>query len=112
MTGPFESKDVGVATLARRAREASRVLATLPDEVRREALVKAAYALVEQKAEILAANERDCESARVQMNEGLMSTSLFARLQTSERGISEMAAKMREVAQLPDPINRILSTTE
>lgn len=112
MTGLFESKDVSVATLARHAREASRVLATLPDELRREALVNAASTLVEQKAEILAANERDCESARVQMDEGLMSTSLFARLQTSERGISEMAAKMREVAQLPDPINRILTTTE
>jgi len=112
MTGPFESKDVSVATLARRAREASRVLATLPDEVRRDALVKVAYALVEQKAEILAANQRDCESARVQMDGGLMSTSLFARLQTSERGISEMASRMREVAQRPDPINRILTTTE
>jgi glutamate-5-semialdehyde dehydrogenase len=112
MTGPFEFKDVSVATLARRAREASRVLARLPDEVRRDALLKAAYALVEQRAGIVLANERDCEGARAQMDRGLMSTSLFARLQTSERGISEMADKMRQVAQLPDPINRVLTRSE
>jgi glutamate-5-semialdehyde dehydrogenase len=112
MSSPAESENISVATLARRAREASLVLATLSDEVRRDALIKAAYALVEQKAEILAANGRDCESARVQVEEGSMSQSLFARLQTSERGIAEMAAKMRQVAQLPDPIGRILTTTE
>jgi len=112
MTGPSESKDISVATLARRAREASRVLAILPDAVRRDALVKASRALVEQKEEILTANGQDCELARIQVERGSMSPSLFARLQTSEHGISEMAARMREVSQLPDPINQILAKTE
>ena len=112
MTGPSESKDISVATLARRAREASRVLAILPDAVRRNALVKASYALIEQKEEILTANGQDCESARIQVEQGSMLPSLFARLQTSEHGISEMATRMREVSQLPDPINRMLAKTE
>ena len=112
MTGPSESKDISVATLARRAREASRVLAILPDAVRRDALVKASRALVEQKEEILTANGQDCESARIQVEQGSMSPSLFARLQTSEHDISEMATRMREVSQLPDPINRMLAKTE
>ena len=70
MTGPSESKDISVATLARRAREASRVLAILPDAVRRDALVKASRALVEQKEEILTANGQDCELARIQVEQG------------------------------------------
>ena len=111
MSRPAESEN-SVRTLARRTREASRALAKLADEVRRDALVKAAYALVEKKAEILAANERDCELARSAVNQGSMSPALFARLQTSERGVVEMGAKMRKVAQLPDPINRILATID
>jgi glutamate-5-semialdehyde dehydrogenase len=112
MTGPSETKGFTVATLARRARDASRVLATLSDEVRRDALIKASYALLEQKGEVVAANARDCETARIQVEQGSMSASLFARLQTSERGIAEMATKMRQVARLPDPINRVLMTAD
>jgi len=112
MTGPPESEDMTVATLARRAREASRAIATLPDVLRRDALLKAADALSNHKTEILAANERDCESARLQVEKGSMSTSLFARLQIGEHGVEDMADKMRQVASLPDPINRILTTTE
>ena len=112
MTGPSESEDITVATLARRAGEASRALATLPDVVRSDALLRAADALIKHKAEIVAANERDCESARLQVEKGSMSSSLFARLQTSEHGVEDMAGKMRQVASLPDPINRVITTKE
>jgi glutamate-5-semialdehyde dehydrogenase len=37
---------------------------------------------------------------------------MFERLQTSERGIEQMAAGVREVAALDDPLGRVLTATE
>jgi glutamate-5-semialdehyde dehydrogenase len=111
MKTEVETANDSVADLARRANDAARILATLPDAMRKDALLAIADSLIEHGAEILRANKRDCDVARVQVEKGEMSPSLFARLETSERGIHEMAARVRQVANLPDPIGRILTTT-
>ena len=102
----------GVADVARRAKTASRRLATLPGERRDAALLSVALAIEERAAEILAANERDCLDAARAAAEGRMTPSMFKRLQTSERGVAEMAARVRDVAALPDPLGRWLAVTE
>jgi len=101
-----------VADFARRAKVAARALATIPCERRDAALRAAAYAIEERKLEILAANQRDCEDASCAVEAGCMSRSLFERLRISERGISQMAAGVREVAALPNPLERELAVTE
>ncbi|HEX8150472.1 MAG TPA: glutamate-5-semialdehyde dehydrogenase [Pyrinomonadaceae bacterium] len=102
----------GVAELARRAKAASRRLATLPRE-RRDAALRAAAAAVEARAaEIVAANERDCLEAARAVAEGRMTAATFKRLQTSEKGVAEMAARVRDVAALEDPLGRTLALTE
>ena len=107
-----QNKKSSVAGLARRARAAAQELAKLSDATRREALLYAADALVEHQEIILFANERDCQAALAPVKKALMSQSLFARLQTSERGIAEMATRMNDVANLPDPLGRILAESE
>jgi glutamate-5-semialdehyde dehydrogenase len=102
----------GVADVAHRAKAAARKLALLPAERRGAALLSAALAIEERGAEILAANERDCRDAARAVAEGRMTPSMFKRLQTSEKGIAEMAARVREVAALPDPLGRRLAVTE
>lgn len=101
-----------VAELARRAKAASRRLATLPRERRDEALRAAAEAIAERAAEVVAANERDCLEAARAVGEGRMTASTFKRLQTSERGVAEMAERVRDVAALEDPLGRTLAVTE
>ena len=101
-----------IRQLIRRARRAAHVLATLSGERRNEALHAAANAIEARSQEILAANERDCAAAQQSVERGELSRTMFARLRTSERGIAEMAAKVRDVARLPDPLHRRLSTTE
>jgi glutamate-5-semialdehyde dehydrogenase len=101
-----------IASLARRAKAASRVLATLDAARRNEALLAAAAALEERRAEILYANEFGCRNALRDVERGAMSRAMFERLQTSERGISQMAAGVREVAALDDPLGRELAVTE
>ena len=101
-----------VADIAMRARKSSRILAKLPTEARNTILMNTAGCIEEQAQEILAANALDCEKAQVEVEEGRMASSLFDRLQTSEKGVAEMAAKVRAVASLPDPIGRTLAVSE
>src|SRR6266851_7773336 len=105
-------EDSGVRQLIRRARRAAHVLATLSGERRNEALLAAANAIEARAEEILAANETDCAAAQQSVERGELSRAMFARLRTTERGIAEMAARVRDVARLPDPLHRRLSTTE
>ncbi len=109
-----EAKSAAAITVpeqARRARQAALRLANLTDEQRRRALLAAADNIERRAADILAANALDCAAARPEVEAGRMSRALFKRLQTSERGVADMAAHVRGVAQLPDPLNRELSVT-
>ena len=105
-------EDSGVRQLIRKARKAAHVLATLSGERRNEALLAAANAIEARAEEILAANEKDCALAQQAVERGEMSRAMFARLRTTERGIAEMAARVRDVSRLPDPLHRRLSTME
>jgi glutamate-5-semialdehyde dehydrogenase len=111
MSSGFASTDL-VADVARSARSAGRSLATLPAKIRNAILVAAAAAIENNCGEILAANARDCDEAQAETRAGRMSQALFDRLQTSARGVADMAAKVRAVAELPDLLGRTLSATE
>jgi glutamate-5-semialdehyde dehydrogenase len=101
-----------VAEMARRTRAASRVLARLSNERRNEILAAAAQAIEGGSLKVLEANAVDCCAAEPAVATGKMSAAMFARLQISERGIREMAARVRDVARLGDPLHRRLSSTE
>jgi glutamate-5-semialdehyde dehydrogenase len=105
-------EDSGIHQLIRRARKAAHVLATLSGERRNEALLAAANAIEARAGEILTANQKDCAAAQQAVERGDLSRAMFARLRTTERGIAEMAARVRDVARLPDPLHRRLSTME
>ena len=101
-----------VGELARRAKAAARRLATLPRARRDAALRAAAEAIEARAAEIVAANERDLLEAARAVGEGRMTASTFQRLQANEKGVAEMAARVRDVAALEDPLGRTLAVTE
>ena len=75
----------GVAEVARRARQASRRLATLSNNLRNEALLAVAKAIEAASGEILAANEYDCRAAEPAVASGTMAPSMRARLRTDAR---------------------------
>jgi len=101
-----------VQRTVRRSRRAAHILAALSNQRRNEALLATADAIEARSAEILAANDKDCAVAQRAVESGEMSRALFSRLRTTERGIAEMAMRVREVAQLPDPLHRRLSAME
>jgi glutamate-5-semialdehyde dehydrogenase len=109
---PSTSLLTDVASIARSAREASRTLGLLSDETRKATLLAIAAALEENAERILTANAKDCAVAEKLLSTGEMTPALFSRLRIKENGIGEMAARVREVANLPDPLGKPLAVTE
>lgn len=93
-----------VTDLGRRAAGAARVLATASTGAKDEALRAAAEVLERRAPEVLAANQADVEAAAAA---GLEPGPLD-RLRLTEARIAAMAAGLRQVASLPDPIGEVL----
>ena len=98
------STAVSIADICAAAKRASRELATLSSAVKDDALEAIAVALVEHADEILEANARDVELGR----EGHLSDALLDRLTLTDRRIAEMAAGVRKIAALPDPVGEVI----
>ena len=111
-TAPLQSSEATVASIAHRARVASRALAKLSLDTRNEVLLAVAKAIEDGSKRILDANARDCAAAEPHVVAGKMSSAMFARLRVTEHGVAQMAAQIREVARLADPLGRRLGATE
>src|SRR6478672_12909012 len=108
MSSAAESKNPeSIATQVQAARRAARELARLSADQRNQILLTAADLLEKREADILKANQQDCESLEQQAREltaGTSSTALLKRLRTSSAGIRVMAKQVRDVARLEDPL--------
>ena len=89
---------------ARRARVAARVLASLPTVAKDQALFVAAEAIVASTDRILAANAEDLNAAR----SAETPTAMIDRLALDPKRVEGIAAGLRQVAGLPDPVGEVL----
>jgi len=89
---------------ARRARVASRALALLPTVAKDQALRSAAEAIMEHTESILVANAEDLEAARAMGTPSAM----LDRLALDFNRVEGIAAGLRQVAGLPDPVGEVL----
>jgi glutamate-5-semialdehyde dehydrogenase len=96
-----------VMELARRAKEASRRLATASTDEKNAALHHAADLLGARASDVLDANAVDLVAAEA----GGMAASALDRLRLDERRLQSMAAGLRQVASLPDPVGETLDGT-
>ncbi|MBZ5523763.1 MAG: glutamate-5-semialdehyde dehydrogenase [Acidobacteriia bacterium] len=94
------------------ARKAARVLARMTGSQRNELLRAAAEAIENRAPEILSANQEDCDALAPAVAAGSVAQSLADRLRTSSAGVREMAARVRDVAALEDPLAHVIATTE
>ncbi len=95
---------LSIAETCAAAKRASRELATLGSDVKDSALHAIADALIASTETILQANARDLE---VGERDGL-SAALLDRLALDEQRIAEMAAGVRTIASLPDPVGEVI----
>ena len=86
------------------AREAALKMQAVSTEAKNRALLRAAALLKENADTILEANRRDLAAAR----EKGMAESFIERLTLNEKRMEGMAAGLREVAALPDPVGESL----
>jgi glutamate-5-semialdehyde dehydrogenase len=93
-----------MAELGRRAKAASRTLATASTASKDAALNASADLLVDRAPELLDANTQDVERAQ---QDGVTST-IVDRLRLTESRIEAMAGGLRKVAALPDPVGEII----
>jgi glutamate-5-semialdehyde dehydrogenase len=95
-----------VETKARAARDAARTLALCPTKIKNDALLQMARGLEEKAAAILEANRADVERARGAGH----ARAFLDRLTLTEPRIEQMAAGLREIAALPDPVGMVVET--
>ena len=95
---------IPLAEMGRRAQRASRVLATASTAVKDEGLTAAADLLEARAAEILDANATDVARAEA----AGASATVVDRLRLSPAKVSAMAAGLRQVAALADPVGQVL----
>jgi glutamate-5-semialdehyde dehydrogenase len=93
-----------IPDLARRAKAASRVLATASTARKDEALLVAADLLEARTDEVLAANAIDVTGAEA----AGIGAGLVDRLRLTPERVSGMAAGLRQVAALADPVGQVL----
>ncbi|WP_084103187.1 glutamate-5-semialdehyde dehydrogenase [Demequina sp. NBRC 110056] len=105
MTDTVHATDVEAAVLeaCRRAKVASRALATATRATKDQALHAMADALVAQSDRIVAANAADLERGRA--ND--MSPGLLDRLELTAERIGAIADALRFLATLPDPVGEV-----
>jgi glutamate-5-semialdehyde dehydrogenase len=99
-TAPPKTAQDYVEELVKQARSAAGRLAILPTGVKDQALLAMADGLEAKVEEILASNEQDLDA----VGKGKEQAALVDRLRLTKERIAEMAAGIREIVKLPDPL--------
>jgi glutamate-5-semialdehyde dehydrogenase len=94
-----------VQTIAQQSRAASRQLASASESARNLALAKMAEALESVRQQVLDVNALEIVKAR---DEG-QPEAMVKRLTIGDKTFNYMLSRLKKVAQLPDPLNRILT---
>src|SRR5437868_10501291 len=106
------AQEKSVIAFARSAKAASGVLARLTDIEKNAALVLIAERIKERASEILAANKKDVDAARLLVETGEMAEALFGRLKLDEAKLADIIKGIEQVAALEDPVGKITLATE
>ena len=94
--------------IAQAAKVASLEIANTETNLRNKALLKIADELEACKDEIFEANKADLNASAKFVEWGEMPKSVFNRLKLDNNKMRDMIQGIRDVAQLPDPINHKL----
>ena len=94
-----------ISEMAAKARAASFTLVAASANERRDYLIKISDQLSKSKAQILTANQIDLNAAQA----AGISESMLDRLRLTEKRIDEMAAGVKSIANLTDPLGEVLA---
>ncbi|MEJ2496453.1 MAG: glutamate-5-semialdehyde dehydrogenase [Sulfurovaceae bacterium] len=86
------------------AKRCSSIIATMTSKRKSDILVQMADALIQNSQKIIAANKKDLEQAKSME----LSSAMLERLLLDEKRVAAMATSLREIAQLKEPVGRVL----
>ena len=92
-----------ITQLAEKAKAASYVIANADTQQKNQALYAIAQLLRENEDKLIAANQKDMQSAQ----EKGLDAALLDRLQLSSKTVSSMAEGLEQIAALPDPVGEM-----
>jgi glutamate-5-semialdehyde dehydrogenase len=93
-----------VKEIVKKAKRNSFILSQLNPEKKNEILIKMAELLLKEIDFILNENEKDIKKAQKEN----LRKSFIDRLRLNEKRLKEMSFSLKEIASLPDPINRVI----
>ena len=86
------------------AKRCSSIIATMSSKRKSDILVQMADALIQNSQKIIAANKKDLEQAKSME----LSSAMLERLLLDEKRVAAMATSLKEIAQLKEPVGRVL----
>ena len=87
-----------------KAKKASKIISVLKDDIKQRMLNEMADAILHSKEEIKKANQKDLDYAR----DANLSSAMIDRLLLDDKRVSGMAKALKEIANLKDPVGRVL----
>ena len=100
----MKDNNMDIEQIARRGKDAARVLAAASGTARAKALNAMADCLIDCKAELYEANLQDLEAGRA----AGLSEAFQKRLAVTDKIFDYMVKRLKEAAALPDPVGRVL----
>lgn len=97
-----------IKNIAKLAKQASYQLASLSESVKNNALDAIANNLEKNSVQIFSANRKDLDEAEKLVAAGEITRSTYNRLKLDENKLRDMIKGIRDVKNLPDPVNKKL----
>ena len=98
--------------IAKKAKTASLEIADLSEDIKNKALLNIADKIEKEKESIFEANRQDLLDAEKLVETGEITKSTFNRLKLDENKLRDMVHGIRDIAALPDPVNKKLLVRE
>lgn len=95
-----------VIEIAKNAKLAAISALQLSTDIKNTALLKVAELIENNKQKIVEANNIDLAQAKVELDNGAMSVSMYNRLKIDDNKIRDMVQGVRDIVALDDPINK------
>jgi glutamate-5-semialdehyde dehydrogenase len=107
-TSPLTSDEVKMEKLLATAKQAFLGMATLDSSQKNQALRDFATLLEKNTPFLLAANEQDMQAAK----KNALTSAMLQRLKLDAGKLTQLVQGIKDVANLPEPIGRLLESTE
>ena len=98
--------------LAKKAKAASKKIATISTEIKNKALLNIAESIKNSSNKIFEANKKDLDEAKILVEKKELSQSTYNRLKLDENKMRDMIQGIIDISNLEDPIGKVLLKRE